>query len=85
MAAIENVNTPIPHVEKTAVVTMLKSANEHPTERRGRTMSGDSAQSCDQGDLEAPLPNDARQARIGDPGLFKLFSAGGTAILERTG
>lgn len=84
MAAIENVQMPIPHVENTAVVTMRLSMNGRKGGKRTqRTVSGDGTQARDERNLEAALAHDAREARIRQLVLLELLSARRATVLER--
>ena len=76
---------PIPHVEKTAVVTRKTlSYFSRKVVVSKRTMTGNSAHSRDKSDLEPSIPHDLGQAGVRNLSPFHLFSSGPTAVLERT-
>jgi hypothetical protein len=84
-AAMENTIIPIPHVEKTAVVTRITiSCLSKRVVVSKLTMTGNSAQSRNKSDLEPSIPYNLCQAGVGNLGSFHLLSSGATAVLERT-
>lgn len=85
-AAKANVHTDIPHVEKTAVVTCKRgvqsSSLSRRTERGGHTVTRDSAETSDKGDLETTLTDDSRKTCISQIGLFEFVTTGATTVFE---
>src|ERR1700761_6251894 len=84
IAAIENTNMFMPHVEKTAVVTgggMGSAAGQR--RGKGRTVAGNGAEARDEGNLEAAFTDTAGEAGVRDLGALHLLAAGAAAVLER--
>lgn len=84
-AEMINVQTLIPHVEKTAVETgnfvsqtIIDKRNELPT------MTGDCTQTSNESNLDATFANDLCHACIPEIRLLQFLTTSSTTILERT-
>jgi hypothetical protein len=75
IAAKLKTTIPIPHVEKTAVVTGHLSELDRERKEEQLTMPRNCAQTRDQCNLEATIPDDFGQASVGNFLLLEFLSA----------